>query len=376
MNTAEPENSALERLIAANNALGFRLLTRFMAQDDGKNAFLSSLSIAIALTMAYNGADGATQQALASLLGVAELTLDEINEANAAVMSMLAELDPSVQLSIASSIWARSDESFDPDFTQRIAHYYRGETATLDFTAAGAADTINHWVSHKTQGKIADLVTPDLIQAAILILINAIHFKGIWTNQFDVERTTEKPFTLADGSQRQHPMMAQSGRYDYFENDLFQTVNLPYGDGRISMLLFLPTPTHSLDDFLRAITLESWSKWISHFAQMKGSVVLPRFKVEYGIDLFPALVEVGGDALGAVDFLGMGAGPLMISNVIHKSVIEVNEEGTEAAAATAVIMTRGLEPSFHMVLDRPFFCAIRDNERGLLLFAGVVNDPT
>lgn len=365
----------LDRLVAASNDLGFRLLTQLAATEDGKNVFLSSFSAAIALSMAYNGAEGETKQALARLLGVDGLDLAEINEASTALMAMADGLGADVRLAIANSIWLRNGISASPNFIGRIVEHYRGQVASLDFTTMEAVKTINHWVSRETQGKIAELVTLNLIRDAILILINAIYFKGIWTNKFDAEKTSERPFTLPDGSQKSHPMMAQSGRYHYFENELCQAVSLPYGDGRVSMLLFLPRPTRSLDDFLRALTPENWSQWIAHFVQMKGSIVLPRFKVEYGTDLFPTLVELGGDALRAVDFLGMGAGPLMISHVIHKTFIEVNEEGTEAAAATAVLMTRSIEPSFQMVMDRPFFCAIRDNETGMLLFIGVLNDP-
>jgi serine protease inhibitor len=376
MNTTDPPNSALDSLVAASNDLGFRLLAQLAAQAKGKNLFLSSFSTAIALTMAYNGAEGDTKQALANLLGLTGLDLQEVNEINAAIMAMVDSLDPNVQLTIANSLWARAGNNVDPDFIQRIKDYYDGEVATLNFATADAVDTINNWVSRKTLGKIAELVTLTLIRDAILILINAVYFKGIWANQFDVSKTTERLFTPLDGSQKRHPMMAQSGRYNYVENDLFQAVSLPYGDGRVSMLLFLPKPAIALDDFLHILTPENWQQWIAHFRNMKGDVTLPRFKVEYGIDLFPALVKLGGHALADVDFLGMGAGPLMISNVVHKTFIEVNEEGTEAAAATAVVVVRSPQPSFHMVVDRPFFCTIRDNKTGMLLFTGALFDPT
>jgi serine protease inhibitor len=376
MSTPEPANSALNSLVSASNDLGFRLLTQLATKEEGKNILLSSFSAAIALAMTYNGAEGETKQALANLLGVDGLDLEEVNQVNAVLMTMADGLGADVQLAIANSIWLRSGISASPDFIGRMADFYRGEVASLNFATMAAVNTINDWASRETQGKIGELVTLDLIRDAILILINAIYFKGIWTQPFDAEKTTERPFTRLDGSQKLHPMMSQSGRYDYFENELFQAVSLPYGDGRVSMLLFLPRPALSLNDLLRSLTPETWPQWIARFRDMKGSVVLPRFKVEYGVDLFPHLVELGGQALAAVDFLGMGAGPLMISSVIHKSFIEVNEEGTEAAAATAVIMMRSPQPSFQMVLDRPFLCAIRDNETGMLLFTGVVVEPT
>jgi len=169
--------------------------------------------------------------------------------------------------------------------------------------------------------------------------------------------------------------MSQSGYYDYYENESFQAVSLPYGERRISMYVFLPKPTISIGEFQKALTTENWQQWMSRFHKMEGNVVLPRFKVEYGVDLLPSLVALGGGELAGVDFLSMGAGPLVISNVIHKTFVEVNEEGTEAAAATAVLMRMGIVQRFSMIVDRPFFCAIRDNETGTLLFMGFVPDP-
>jgi len=338
--------------------------------------FLSSFTVAIALAMAYNGAEGKTKQAMAKVLGLTGLGLQEVNEANATFMSMQGGLDPKVQLAIANSIWACNGIELAPDFVRRIRDHYSGEVVNLDFSDPGAADMINEWVASKTNEKIRELVTSGDVRSAILILINAVYFKGIWTTQFDEEKTEERAFTLLDGSRKRHPMMSQSGYYDYCENELFQAVSLPYGERRISMYVFLPKPTISTDRFLKALTVENWQQWMSRFHEMEGEVVLPRFRVEYGADILPNLVALGGGEFAGVDFLGMGAGPLVISKVIHKTFVEVNEEGTEAAAVTAVLMPTGLGHRFSMVVDRPFFCAIRDNETGVLLFMGLVLDPT
>ena len=375
MNTTNDTLSDVSKLVAANNDLGFRLLSQLVEQDVGKNVFLSSFSVAIALAMTYNGAEGKTKQAMAEVLGLTGLGLQEVNEANAAFMSMQDGLDPKVQLAIANSIWVGNGIELAPDFIRRIRDYYSGEVANIDFSDPGAADIINRWVAGKTGEKIRELVTSGDVRSAILILINAIYFKGIWTSQFDEEKTEERAFTLLDGSRKQHPMMSQSGYYDYYENESFQAVSLPYGERRISMYVFLPKPTISIGEFQKALTTENWQQWMSRFHKMEGDVVLPRFKVEYGVDLLPNLVALGGGELAGVDFLSMGAGPLVISQVIHKTFVEVNEEGTEAAAATAVLMLMGIVQRFSMIVDRPFFCAIRDNETGTLLFMGFVPDP-
>jgi len=375
MNTSNDTSSDVDKLVAANNDLGFRLLYQLVGQEVGKNVFLSSSSVAIALAMTYNGAEGKTKQAMAKVLGLTGLGLQEVNEANATFMSMQDGLDPKVQLAIANSIWVGQGIELSPDFIRRIRDYYAGEVVNLDFSDPGAADIINKWVASKTNEKIRELVTSGDVSSAILVLINAVYFKGIWTTQFDEEKTEKRAFTLLDGSRKQHPMMSQSGHYDYYENELFQAVSLPYGERRISMYVFLPKPTISIDGFLKALTVENWQQWMSRFYEMEGDVVLPRFKVEYGADILPNLVALGGGEFAGVDFLGMGAGPLVISKVIHKTFVEVNEEGTEAAAATAVTMVMGLAYRFRMIVDRPFFCAIRDNETDVLLFMGFVLDP-
>jgi len=376
MSTSNDTNSDVDKLVAANNDLGFRLLSQLVEQEAGKNVFLSSLSVAIALAMTYNGAEGKTKQALARVLGLTGLGLQEVNEANAAFLSMQEGLDSKVQLAIANSIWARNGIELASDFIRRIRDYYAGEVVNLDFSDPGAAAVINKWVASKTNEKIRELVTSGDVISAILILINAVYFKGIWTTQFDEEKTEERAFTLLDGSRKRHPMMSQSGHYDYYENELFQAISLPYGERRISMYVFLPKPTISIDGFLKALIVENWQQWMSKLYKMEGDVVLPRFKVEYGADILPNLMALGGGALAGPDFPGMGAGPLVISKVIHKAFVEVNEEGTEAAAATALTMVMGLIPRFRMIVDRPFFCAIRDNETGVLLFMGFVLDPT
>ena len=169
--------------------------------------------------------------------------------------------------------------------------------------------------------------------------------------------------------------MVQSGHFDNTENERFQAISLPYGDGRIRMVVSLSRPTISTEEFQRSVTAEKWRRWVSRSFDMGGDIVLPRFKVACGADLLPNLVGLGSAELAGVDFLGMGAGPLMtIDHVIHKAFVEVNEEGTEAAASSAVTVLKALAYRFSMVVDRPFFWAIRDGETGALLFVGFVAD--
>ena len=171
--------------------------------------------------------------------------------------------------------------------------------------------------------------------------------------------------------------MSQSSQYLYYEREKFQAVSLPYGDGRVSMYIFLPKESSSIEEFKTLLTVENWRSWMSRFYEMEGDIELPRFKSEYCKVLNDALITLGmGEAFSDdANFEGMGAGALTISQVIHKAFIEVNEEGSEAAAATAVIMTKGFKSKFRMMVNRPFFYAIRDNQTGVLLFMGFVLNP-
>jgi serpin B len=381
MSTAEIARTT-NRLLSAYENFGFRLLGRLAEQDADKNVFISPFSIAIALFMTYNGARGETELAIAETLSLTGLSLQEINAASKSLLSMGHNLDPQVKLAVANSIWVGQDIRLASDFIQRLRDSYDSEVTNLNFGNSEAATVINQWVSDKTQEKIKALVTPDLIREAILILINAVYFKGTWAKQFDKDRTEERDFILLDGSNKLHPMMSQSGRYPYYESEKFQAVSLPYGEGRVSMYIFLPKQSLTIGEFQALLNAENWQYWIAQFDEREGDIVLPRFKVEYEKKLKDTLAALGmGVAFEEnADFGGIGAGNLVISEVIHKTFIEVNEEGTEAAAATVVMMVRGIggfnsRSRFSMVIDRPFFYAIRDHQTGALLFMGFVLDP-
>jgi len=377
MSATPADNVVVNKLVSAYECFSFQLLSQLVKQDPDTNVFVSPFSVAIALVMTYNGAQGNTEQAIAKALGLDGLSLQEINAANQWLLSIGDNLNSQIQIAFANSLWVKQGISLDDDFVQRLKVAYLSEAANLDFVNPDAATTINRSVAEKTQEKIKELVAPIQIKNAILVLINAIYFKGIWTQQFDKDRTKERPFTLPDGSLRSHPMMSQSSQYLYYEREKFQAVSLPYGDGRVSMYIFLPKESSSIEEFKTLLTVENWRSWMSRFYEMEGDIELPRFKSEYCKVLNDALITLGmGEAFSDdANFEGMGAGAFMISQVIHKAFIEVNEEGSEAAAATAVIMTKGVMSRFSMMVNRPFFYAIRDNQTGVLLFMGFVLNP-
>lgn len=384
MENHQPAGGGLDpRLAAANTKFGFKLYAELTRQGAGKNIFVSPSSIALCLAMAYNGAEAETRQAMARTFETQAMSLDELNRAYRELKTALEQADPKVQLQIANSLWARQGLTFKPDFIQRNKDYFSAQVTALNFDDPGAPATINQWVSEKTHGKI-DKIVDQIDSQSILFLINAIYFKGAWTKEFDKAKTRPDNFTLPHGT-RQVPMMSQSDKYQYLETKDFQAVSLPYGGGRVSFYVFLPSASSSLGAFEKSLTEASWQQWMGQFRATDGDISLPRFRVEYEATLNDALKALGmGIAFdeGRANFSGMiqtQGQNVYISRVKHKTFAEVNEEGTEAAAVTSTEMrtTSMAVPRqrFNMVVDRPFFCAIRDNTSGAVLFMGSIYDP-
>lgn len=377
----QPSAPVDSKLVDANTRFGFKLFQEILKQDSNKNVFVSPTSVAIALSMTYNGAGGETQQAIANALQLQGMSLQAINQANNALKTSLENADPAVQMSIANSLWAKQGINFKPDFLQQNQQYYGAKVTELDFKNPDSVNIINSWVKENTKGKI-DTIVDKLKPDDVLFLINAIYFKGNWTKPFDKSQTTDRPFNLSNDNQKQHPAMSQSGKYRYYENDSFQAVSLPYGKGRMSLYVFLPNKTTTLDTFQQQLTSESWQQWMNQFAMRQGSVQLPRFKFDYNIKLNKALKSLGMEKAFSpgADFSNMTSASVAINEVKHKTFVEVNEEGTEAAATTSVGMAltsarMPAEEPFKMIVDRPFFCAIRDNQTGTILFMGSIKDP-
>ncbi len=368
------------RLVTAQTNFGFQLFAQLIQKDGTQNRMISPSSVAIALSMLYNGAAGSTQQAMSEALQLQGLRLEELNQANAALVTSLENADPKVKLSIANSLWGEQGVHFNPDFLQRNQTYYNAEITTLNFADPGVLTQINNWVSQNTAGKI-DRIIDRIDPQQVMFLINAVYFKGNWTKQFQPEETIDRPFHLLDNTQKPHPLMSQSGSYRYAETDQFQAISLPYGDGRLSMLVFLPKPESSLEQFQANLTAENWNLWLQEFQQREGSIQLPKFKTEYERSLNDVLQALGMDVIfdsNQADFSHLSDVVTHVDEVKHKTYIDVNEEGTEAAAVTSIgIRATSISPvqPFQMTVDRPFFYAIRDNQTGTLLFMGTVVNP-
>lgn len=372
-----------DAVVRSSRAFGFDLFGQLAAAGPKDNIFISPTSVAMCLTMAWNGASGTTQTAMAAALHLTGQDIQQVNGSNAALLKELAAADPKVKLLVANSLWARKGIAFQKPFLTANQQYFNAQVTPLDFSDPSAPGTINAWVSASTNGLIKEIVS-QIDQSDILFLINAVYFKGNWTEQFDKALTHEQDFFLPGGSASRRQMMARESKFSYYAANGFQAVNLPYGSGRLSMYLFVPDAKDGLPGFLKQLTADNWDKWLAGFGSKSGNVVLPRFKIEYEATLNQALSSLGmGEALqpGKADFSKMVKSPfpVFISEVKHKTFVEVNEEGTEAAAVTStrVAMTAMPRPGerFSIVADHPFFFAIADSKTGAILFMGAISDP-
>jgi len=371
--------AAEQQLVTCDNAFAFRLF-REISQHEAPDSsiVISPFSVAMALTMTANGARGETETAMHAALELSGLTREQINDSYRGLLDLLAGLDPDVVLEIANSIWPRLGYPVEEAFLELNRETFDAETRELDFSDPAAVDIINGWISEKTHGLIPRMLTmtpPDVV----MYLINAIYFKGTWTYLFDEEDTAPAPFFLAGGEQTTCQMMSMEGGefetfYD-FEQGL-RGLDLPYGVGDFRMTLILPDRDRDLGEVISGLTPEQWHAWIARLSPSEIDVHIPKFKLAYDLLLNDVLTALGmGIAFTpAADFTGISPRDPWISRVLHKAVIEVNEEGTEAAAVTVVEMIESATPGFYA--DRPFLFAIRDRHSGAILFMGRVMNPT
>ncbi len=387
-----------DKLTSAVNDMGFRLYSKLDNVDHPKNIFISPASIELALAMVYNGAGGTTKDAMSTALGYTGMSVSDVNTKNAGLMASLTSPAEGMELNIANSLWSSNKYTFNPDFISTNQEYYQAEVAEVDMNQPQTADRINGWVSDKTKGKIPTILTSGDIANALMVLVNAVYFKGEWLTQFPKHATRDDNFMLLDGKVKRIPMMNLTDRFLYMENSDFQAVSLPYKGAQnngasMSMYIVLPKRGKSWKDFTYSLNAANWETWVAQMknsGKRKGMVTLPKFKQRYFTTLNSSLIGLGmGLAFDPnnADFSGMlPAGshtipPPYISKVLHKTTLDVDEEGTVATAATAVVMMPGglglspREAMFVMRIDHPFFVAIADNNTGVLLFLGTVVDP-
>ena len=377
----------LDELAKGNQEFAFDLY-QILSKQEG-NIFFSPYSISLALAMTYAGAMGETEREMAETLHFT-LSQERLHEALNALDILLesrsegvTEEEEGFRLNIANAIWGQEGYEFLSEFLDVLAQNYGAGLRLLDYVGdpEGSRQTINDWVSDQTEDKIKDLIPPGVIDAMTrLVLANAIYFKANWAHQFEENDTMDGDFTLLDGSTVRVPMMSQDETFRYLQGNGFQAIELPYTGFEMSMVIILPEEGEfeTTEDGLDASFLDQIESGFSHTSL---SLTMPKFEYESEFGLSKALKEMGmPTAFGAeADFSGMdGTRNLYISDVIHKAFVAIDEEGTEAAAATAVVIAEmSIQvPEVEMKIDSPFIYAIRDVETGSILFLGRVMDPS
>ncbi len=366
-------------LVGSNTDFAFNIFNKLIAEDSGQNVFISPLSILLAIAMTYNGAVGDTNLAMADAMEFSGMDMEELNQGFSDLMVSILNGDPGVKINIANSIWPRL--GFDPkeDFVDINKKYYSSEVNELDFSDPGAVDTINNWIEDATEEKIKKMLT-EIPPDAVMYLINAIYFKGDWTYPFEEEATFEEDFYLGDGSKNPVQMMHIVEHFEYMEGDGFETLRLPYGEEKFSMYIALPGEGVEIDSILEGFNSSGWNDLKNGMSNTEVRLAMPKYKMEYGVKLLnDVLTDLGMGIAFSPDADFSNINPdIFISKVMHKAVIEVNEKGSEAAAATVVEMVESAMPVDEMVefiVDRPFFFVIADDRSGAILFMGKVVSP-
>ena len=389
-----------EVVVEGNNRFALELYAKLRAQEG--NLFFSPYSISTALAMAYVGARGETEAQMARVMhfpaGPKVLPKDydgpiqqgwDQERFHSAFGAIIKDLNAkgekgNYELSVANALWGQKGYGFLAEFLELIEAKYGGKLNEVDFIAAteAARQTINSWVEKETKDKIKNLIQKGVLDKLTrLVLTNAIYFKGNWARQFEEDKTRESPFTLISGEEVNVPMMNQTAEFNYMETEDFQGLELPYVDDELSMIILLPRKVDELSSLEEMLSLEKFSGWLGKLRKRKVIVSVPKFKMTCQFSLADVLRQMGmKDAFsGAADFSGMnGKRDLFISAVIHKAYVDVNEEGTEAAAATAVVVgITAVRPEKIPVFraDHPFLFLIRDNKSGSILFIGRTMNP-
>ena len=374
------------KVVAGNTGFAVDLYGKLRTREG--NVCFSPYSISTALAMTYGGARGETEKQMAQTLHF-NLPADKLHPAFAALEANLGEVQQKgqVKLAVANSLWPQKGYAFLPDYLALCRKYYSTSVRPVDYVGhtEDARKTINDWVEAGTNRKIVELLNPGVLDGSTrLVLVNAIYFKGNWASQFEARLTENKPFHVSSEKSVTMPLMQQIGDFCYAESPGLQVLELPYVGGDLSMLVLLPRKVDGLGNLEAKLTTQNLASWTANLQSHKVDVFLPKFKVTSEFSLADTLKVLGmSDAFSdRADFSGIdGRKDLFISAVEHKAFVEVNEEGTEAAAATAVVMELGAAPTRSQPVpvfraDHPFLFLIRDNRSGSVLFLSRVTDPT
>ncbi|TYQ13072.1 UNVERIFIED_CONTAM: serine protease inhibitor/Leucine-rich repeat (LRR) protein [Acetivibrio alkalicellulosi] len=376
---AEYEEKTIDNFIEGNSTFAFNIFSKLV--EDDKNVFISPINISMALSMVYQGSSSVTRDEMSKVLGYEGIDIEDINEYYKSLFSYLNQCDDKIQLTTANSIWLNSmlDDTIKKDFISVNQDVFDAFVTSRDFSDKGVIDEMNSWISDATEGKI-DRMLNDINPDILSYIISSIYFKGQWTNVFNANNTFVGTFTMEDGRTQDVLMMSKSGWTEFGEGDGFKAISLPYGNGKVSMYVILPDEETPIDDFIQGMDINKWYEIKnSVYERNLVRIRMPRFKIEYGVKgLKESLMDLGMEKAfsSLADFSDISNMGFFIDNVLHKSVIEVDEYGTEAAAVTVIIAPGSAMPMPNppeFFADRPFMFIIADNEYDTILFMGKVD---
>jgi len=379
---APPEDG---KLAAANTGFAFKLLQVIAREHPATNLFISPYSASTVLQMLEAGAGGKTKTELRQALGIAGLEPPAQDAAHRDLSETITATTTNLILSTANAIWHRRGLALNPVFIAGNRDFYHATIEALDFRDPATVNHINSWVKRETHGKIPGIVSAPLDPTTSLYLANAVYFKGDWERPFEVEDTKDREFHLRGGMTKKLPMMFQSGRFSHRQGTGYQAVRLPYQGGSMGMYVFLPDADSSPEKLLAIMNGENWQRvTVPGFKSDKGTLGLPRLKLELTADLKPPLHALGIQSAfspSTADFSALSGEPTFVSAVVQKSFVEINERGTEAAAVTAIeamptsVVLKPPTP-FEMIVDRPFLFVIEHHRTRTILFMGIIFDPS
>jgi serine protease inhibitor len=375
------DDVSLDRAVESSSQLGFNVFHGLAEREPEENVITSPYSAAVFLMLLLNGADGETREAIGNILSLDNPSPSAINEEHAVLARHLMNASEDVEFAVANSLWSQEGFAFEDDYMDTMREHFDAEVQEVDLATQEAAELIDAWVAEQTRDRIdsiaEDLGLPD--SNSVLVLLNAVYFLGGWTEPFDPDLTSNGTFTRPDGSQVEVPLMSRDGIPLIVERDDFSALRLSYGDEEaFAMDLILPASDTEIHEFAQAFTVDKWREAISEYEEQRAMIYLPKFELEYdtGNHLEDVLTELGmGIAFDAsADFSAMSPSSPWLDDVIQKTFIRIDEEGTEAAAVTGGDMVVSEPPNFR--LDRPFLFTISDTETNTILFLGQITDPS
>jgi serine protease inhibitor len=366
-------------LIGSENSFAFDIFTKAIEDSqDSQNLMISPLSISSALSMSMNGANGPTRDALLEALRISGITPSIINDSYKNLTKALLSVDKRVSISIANSVWTENNFVVKKPFINILTEFYDAESESFDVNDPSATRKINNWIEGKTNGLIKNMVDK-LDNNTVMLLINAIYFKGKWKSHFDKANTVQGSFYKPDGLTAQVPMMKQTSDFQIYDGDGFTLAEFPYGQGNFVMDIILPDDNAGINGILPLLNNNNYITWLDRMGERKTDLTFPRFKYGFKKELSDILTSMGmGIAFtDNADFSNISDIDLKISFVLHQAFIDTNEEGTEAAAATIVgfiASSSGIGP-FVLNIDHSFIYIIRETTTNSILFMGRVSDP-